>query len=215
MEIKLQCPIKQGTKVKKWFAHNTELKDLDDFFLCQSQGWNEMLRDYAGVFGLKGHNGLDIAYDDGTEVFAMHDGVLDFEQDEYKGLGAVVAAEGYKTILWHLKSFVGANRAVRRGELIGYGDNTGYSTGPHLHLGLKLLDLSGQTLNKDNGYWGFIDPTLYLIWWDMLTEQEIKQLQSLEGYSDPAGVIYWTGKTLEAYLLARLPDKIKTLQESL
>ena len=49
----------------------------------------------------------------------------------------------------------------------------------------------------------------------MLTEKEVKQLQALEGYSDPGGVVFWTGKPLSEYLKARLPDKIKTISESL
>lgn len=49
----------------------------------------------------------------------------------------------------------------------------------------------------------------------ILTLKEVLQLQSLEGYSDPAGAQYWVGKTLDQYLTARIPDKIKTLQASL
>lgn len=48
-----------------------------------------------------------------------------------------------------------------------------------------------------------------------LTAKEVEQLQSLEGFNDPAGVQYWTGKTLDEYLGARLPDKIKTIQSVL
>jgi hypothetical protein len=48
-----------------------------------------------------------------------------------------------------------------------------------------------------------------------MSEKVVKQLQALEGYSDPAGVLYWTGKSVEEYLKARLADKIKTLEETL
>lgn len=47
-----------------------------------------------------------------------------------------------------------------------------------------------------------------------MTEKEVRQLQSLEGYKDDAGIQYWTGKLLADYLKARLEDKIKTLQEA-
>lgn len=46
----------------------------------------------------------------------------------------------------------------------------------------------------------------------MLTEKEVKQLQALEGFNDPEGVTYWTGKPLSSYLDIRIQDKIKTLQ---
>lgn len=55
-----------------------------------------------------------------------------------------------------------------------------------------------------------LDPTSV-----MLTEKQVKQLQALEGYNDPEGVKFWTGKLLSDYLNARLPDKIKTINESL
>ena len=48
-----------------------------------------------------------------------------------------------------------------------------------------------------------------------MTEQDVKRLQSLEGYSDPAGVVYWAGKELDQYLTARLQDKIKNIQAAL
>lgn len=49
----------------------------------------------------------------------------------------------------------------------------------------------------------------------MLTEKQVRQLQALEGYKDEDGVAFWTGKLLSDYLAARLPDKVKTINESL
>ena len=44
---------------------------------------------------------------------------------------------GLATLYAHLsRQTVGAGAAVKRGDLVGYSGNTGYSTGPHLHLGL-------------------------------------------------------------------------------
>lgn len=49
---------------------------------------------------------------------------------------------------------------------------------------------------------------------DMLTKEQVAQLQALEGYKDQQGVDYWGDgtKTLQQYLDARIPDKIQTLQ---
>lgn len=55
-----------------------------------------------------------------------------------------------------------------------------------------------------------LDPTSI-----MLTAKQVKQLQALEGYHDESGVAFWTGKLLSDYLAARLPDKIKTINESI
>lgn len=214
MEIKLQSPIKVGTSRTGW---HHELKSLDEFKHCIFQAFGDHLIDYS-FMGLVGHNGLDIGLENGDPVFASHDGTATFSQDQSKGLGVVVQTDGYKTIYWHLLSSphkLGESWQVKAGDLIGWGDSTGFSTGPHLHYGLKLLDNAGNVLNRDNGYDGAIDPLPYLTWFDSMTEQEVKQLQALEGYSDPSGVVYWTGKSLSEYLKARLADKVKTINESL
>jgi len=47
---------------------------------------------------------------------------------------------------------------------MGISDNTGkYTTGNHLHFGLKKCDKTGRTLDYDNGYHGAIDPKPYLV----------------------------------------------------
>ena len=48
-----------------------------------------------------------------------------------------------------------------------------------------------------------------------MSEKEVRQLQALEGYKDESGVAFWTGKGISEYLAARLPDKVKTINESL
>ena len=45
----------------------------------------------------------------------------------------------------------------------------------------------------------------------LMTEHEVSSLQALEGYSDPEGVVYWTGKPLSEYLKARLSDKLNDI----
>lgn len=47
----------------------------------------------------------------------------------------------------------------------------------------------------------------------LMTEHEVASLQALEGYSDPEGVVYWTGKPLSEYLKARLSDKVKQITD--
>ncbi len=56
--------------------------------------------------------------------------------------------------------------AVKRGDLLGYADNTGASTGDHLHFGLKpvaINESNGAWLNfeQNNGYGGAIDAEPY------------------------------------------------------
>lgn len=212
MEIKLQCPIKHGIMVKKWYASNRRLNSLTDFYNCQTQGFGQMLRDYSGVFGLNGHNGLDIAYDEGTEVFASHDGVAQVQEDNMAGLGVIITAPSFKTIYWHLKSAVKplwTKWEVKTGDLIGHGDSTGYSTGHHLHYGLKRLAANGEVMDRNNGYDGAIDPTPYLVWWNNMSKEEVIRLYRLAFYRDPDAteLTYWTGKPLNEFLTTAIKDR--------
>lgn len=49
----------------------------------------------------------------------------------------------------------------------------------------------------------------------LLTKEDVAFLQALEGFSDPMGQMYWTGKTLKEYKSVRVPDKIRELQKVL
>ena len=51
---------------------------------------------------------------------------------------------------------------VITGAKIGLADNTGkYTTGSHLHFGLKKTDQYSNTVNLNNGYRGAINPAQY------------------------------------------------------
>ena len=141
-----------------------------------------MLTTYTGM-GLQGHNGVDMVAFDGIPVYAAHDGRVTFAgYDGSGGLGVVIRTEqpvdfidkttSYaKTIYWHLKKGslkVTASQTVKAGDQIGEADNTGLSTGSHLHFGLKPIargenDWTWYNTEQDNGYMGAIDPRPYFI----------------------------------------------------
>lgn len=106
-------------------------------------------------FGLKGHNGLDYGLPTGTDVIAPHSGkVIEVSYDQY-GYGTYIKIENDKegSVLAHLKeSLVSIGTNVTEGQLIAHSDNTGNSTGPHLHWGYYLFPR-----DRTNGYAGFID----------------------------------------------------------
>lgn len=170
-------------------------------------------------WNLKAHNGLDIPCNDEEPIIASHDGeVVEVSNDESAGLGIVLwdREQKIKTIYWHLKKmFVSVGDKVNQYAIIGLADNTGFSSGTHLHFGLKQTNDNGTTINYDNGYAGAVDPWIYLVWFNnmKLTENMVLALQSLEGYFDPAGAKYWSGKELEDYLKARIKDKIEQLKK--
>jgi len=120
--------------------------------------------------GLKnGHNGWDLSCPSGTEVFACTDGEL-FYTDNGKGYGRDVRIRskerGIEVVYGHLEKALVPNGPVKAGEVIALSDNTGFSTGPHLHFGLRRIyyEANGSgphVVNYDNGYYGYVDPTPY------------------------------------------------------
>lgn len=122
--------------------------------------------------GIKGHNGIDFLTNHGWTIYATHDGTAEYQIDSSGGHGVVITSKdgSFKTISWHFcdgseekfKSplFGKSGVPVETGDIIGYSDNTGVSTGDHLHFGLKFLK-NGETINKDNGFLGAVDATPY------------------------------------------------------
>lgn len=119
-----------------------------------TQGFGENPASYA-KFGMKGHNGLDYGLPTGTQIIAPHGGKIIETSSDPTGYGNYIKIENDKegSVLAHLKSFqVKVGDMVSEGQPIGISNNTGNSTGPHLHWGYYLFPR-----NRQNGYAGFID----------------------------------------------------------
>ena len=122
--------------------------------------------DFYTKLGLKAHNGWDLSAPTGMEVYAVMDGEMQFTENG-AGYGndiRIINKEtGLEVVYGHLQGRVGArNRIVVAGELIATSNNTGYSTGPHLHFGVRRVYWNGTAgpfiKDGDNGYFGYIDP---------------------------------------------------------
>lgn len=87
------------------------------------------------------HNGLDIAAPEGTDVYAMTDGIVRFVADNFYYAGNFILidhGQGLSSIYLHLsKTLVSKGQKVFKGEKIGEVGTTGRSTGPHLHWGIQ------------------------------------------------------------------------------
>lgn len=148
--------------------------------LIYNQRFGENGTAFYSQLGMKGHNGIDFYAPDGFPVYASHDGEVVFcGEDGSAGLGVVIrtleqkdyngSLVWFKSIYWHIKkgSFkVKAGDKVKAGQIIAEADNTGMSTGSHLHFGLKPVakgetDWSWYNLEQNNGYMGAIDPQPY------------------------------------------------------
>lgn len=151
--------------------------------------------DYYKSLGLNiiGHNGWDFQAFDGQPIYAAHDGVVTFTGEDGKGgLGVIIRTKEqfedingdsrfYKSIYWHLKasSFnVKPGDEVKAGHLLAEADNTGLSTGSHLHFGLKPIyqgeaDTVWYNSESSNGYLGAVDPKPYFNGYEAKNAQSV------------------------------------------
>ena len=115
--------------------------------------------------GLLGHNGIDFRARRGCKLIASHSGYVKLVRSKDGGLGVEIYdyTEGFKTLDYHMLSFtVKEGQYIEQGEQIGLADNTGKnSSADHDHFHMKMIDKKGNTLNRDNGYNGAVDPTPY------------------------------------------------------
>jgi len=86
------------------------------------------------------HHGTDFRARTGTPLLAVNVGKISFSDtlDTYGKVVKIRHVNGYESLYAHLSSIrVKKGDTVKRGQIIGYAGNTGRSTGPHLHFGLK------------------------------------------------------------------------------
>jgi murein DD-endopeptidase MepM/ murein hydrolase activator NlpD len=96
------------------------------------------------------HNGIDFGAPKGTPVYAPADGIVEIARFS-KSAGNWVMINhqnGYKTVYMHFdKLGVKEGQQVKRGQVIGYIGNTGYSTGPHLHYEVRHNNVPVNPVN--------------------------------------------------------------------
>jgi murein DD-endopeptidase MepM/ murein hydrolase activator NlpD len=96
---------------------------------------------FYAQWGYPGHNGVDFGIPDGTPVVAAAAGTVEKVGFENGGYGNYVKLNhgAFQTYYAHLQgAAVGAGQKVQQGTVVGFSNNTGASTGPHLHFGLKV-----------------------------------------------------------------------------
>ena len=121
--------------------------------------------------GMLGHSGVDFLCWKGEPIYHSGDwsGWAQTEVDNAGGVGVDIISNEpllngnrIKLRYWHLERVnVYDGQKIKSGDLIGWGDSTGMSTGDHLHFGFKECDSQGNGLNKGNGYYGGLDPAKY------------------------------------------------------
>jgi len=143
---------------------------IGNFPVTQNFGENyetyKWIKDYKGN-SIKGHNGVDFGYNGQSPILLNPFPKTSTVVCSFTGYDA--SGYGNWCRLWdktqscvilyaHMKSVdVKAGQTLRFQQQIGIGDNTGWSTGPHLHCGFYTVDSIGNKLNRNNGYDGFLN----------------------------------------------------------
>lgn len=127
-----------------------------------SQGFGQLntadiLSNFYAKYTLSGHDGVDFAIPENTPIFAVDDGNVILAGDGDYGTTVVLQHDWGKSYYGHLnKITVNKDTSIKKGTQIGFSGNTGESTGPHLHFGMKPNDP-----DIENGYYGKVDPLPY------------------------------------------------------
>jgi murein DD-endopeptidase MepM/ murein hydrolase activator NlpD len=105
------------------------------------------------AYRTKFHTGIDFRAPTGDPIFAVYDGVVTVVDDNDKSswekyqYGKYVMIEhdnNLSSFYAHLsKQVVSEGQEVKKGDIIGYSGNTGYSFGAHLHFGLYATPVMG------------------------------------------------------------------------
>lgn len=126
-----------------------------------TQGFGENPSIYAKL-GLPGHNGIDWGMPVGTPILAVDSGKVIVKTEDEQGFGRYIKLQHDwgQSLYAHLSEFkVNKNKNVSQGDVIGLSGNTGFSTGPHLHFGMRV-----KPYKTDDGWNGYTNPQRFLIW---------------------------------------------------
>lgn len=131
---------------------------------------------YTSLYGTGGHTGLDLRATHSQPVYCAQDGVV-YKIDTHQQSGldvrveSVVEGRTLRHIYEHLLGYQPqVGDTLKTGDLIGWADNTGYSSGDHLHFQVEeLID----------GTWVKIDPLSVL---SDLYAPEVQKLEHTIGY---------------------------------
>ena len=98
----------------------------------------------------KFHNGVDLANNQGTPIYAARSGKVTVATygGTYGYYVTINHGDGYSSLYAHMTHYtVSKGQSVKKGDIIGYMGSTGRSTGPHLHFSIFH---NGSSVNPMN-----------------------------------------------------------------
>ncbi|MBO2526890.1 MAG: hypothetical protein CW335_01735 [Clostridiales bacterium] len=117
-------------------------------YACVTSSYGYRVHPITGNYTM--HNGVDLAANQGTAIYATKSGYVTTATYNY-AYGNYVTInhmDGFSSLYGHMTYFVvNDGDFVSQGQVIGYVGSTGYSTGPHLHF---TVYYNGDTVNPMN-----------------------------------------------------------------
>jgi murein DD-endopeptidase MepM/ murein hydrolase activator NlpD len=108
-------------------------------WVCPVQGAVSFTSSFGEPRGGHTHQGVDMFAATGTPLVAVVSGSMFFQSDTLGGLASyVTGGDGTTYYYAHLNDYVGGNRSVSAGELIGHVGNTGDASGGPSHLHFEI-----------------------------------------------------------------------------
>lgn len=105
-----------------------------------------------GGIGSTNHKGIDIGFPKGTPIYSCESGTVTLAgwNGGYGKCVIISHGGGVETLYGHMSKInVAEGQTIMRGQCIGEVGSTGNSTGPHLHLGVKI---NGTFVDPLKGY---------------------------------------------------------------
>lgn len=157
---------------------------------------------YQKFFNLAGHNGLDYFAALGEPIVAAFDGFIIEQVAKPTGYGirlsqrVEIDGKFYMAVYGHLQrlennidipwNYAERSYPVKEGQVIGYVNSTGFSSGNHLHFGMYATNQNGGYLEPLNGYGGCIDPVPLITKGQKMGNAKLINIQGTLGYWFPA-----------------------------
>lgn len=134
--------INRGIKPTPAGTYSTQTASYGKFIwpIGRYSGYISELRWQEG--GYAGHSGVDFAAPIGTPVYAVDAGTVVLASSAYSGYGKCVMIDhpsGLRTLYGHFSAvYVSTGETVAQGQCIGLVGMTGWVTGPHVHLEVRV-----------------------------------------------------------------------------
>ncbi|MDR0419249.1 MAG: M23 family metallopeptidase, partial [Prevotellaceae bacterium] len=128
--------------------YKVRLTDTPDTFLIDMSGYchptHNVVTSNFGFRRWRYHYGIDLRVRIGDSIKCAFDGKVRIAKrgKAYGNYVVVRHYNGLETTYAHMsKLLVNVNDEIKAGELVGWGGNTGRSTGPHLHFEMRYLGI--------------------------------------------------------------------------